>query len=156
MQGAIAVETPLGVIRGRDAIYLGAITAEAIQRRVTITGQIYGGLCSRNPEGWDWAYELQFDQVQAWRCVTLDLCDPTGKVASFEELVESEWMDELRKRDAGLLVDRVHYRVWTYDDTFEFICDRRFGLELRALSPQEQRLFIRLGNRPPTGPAEAR
>lgn len=122
-QKRVAVVTPVGVIRGRDAVYLNAVDLDHDARRVTLRGELNPRLCSEAPRGDDWPrYELVFRDVLALRMTELDLDDGDGP-SSFDEVHGSRWLEALRARDHSAKVSAAHrhFVLEAYDDVFELI-----------------------------------
>ena len=63
MEKAAAIDTCLGVLNGRDCIYLNQVKRDALDN-LTFTGDINGHLISRHKDEKEWfPYTLIFDNV---------------------------------------------------------------------------------------------
>lgn len=72
MEKATAVNTCLGVLKGRDCIYLDQVKQDALNN-LTFTGDINGHLISQCRDEKDWfPYTLTFRQVLAYFTCELD------------------------------------------------------------------------------------
>jgi hypothetical protein len=132
MEHRVAVDTIVGVIRGRSAIYLDEIQFSKLGS-VTLKGHLSGRCCSRPINAADWIpYRLTF-RPQIWMQTSIDLHEEDGYASSVDEVVESRWIEEIRSRRAGHYVTPAykHYVVSTYDDIFDFVAEG-FTLELGA------------------------
>jgi len=119
----VAVVTPVGVVRGRDAVYLDAVDLDYTARRVGFRGTLNPALCSEAPRGDDWpGYEIVFRDVLALRMTELDLDGGEGG-SSFDEVVGSRWLKALKARDRAAKVSagHRHFVPETYDDVFELV-----------------------------------
>ena len=128
------INTVLGVISGRDAIFLD----EAIYggNRIELRGEINSNLCSNSIEKDSFiAFSLMFAGVMGITMIELDLNDDFGR-SSFDRVVNSVWMNELRLRDhtAKVKPNLEHYFVATYDDVFNIAC---LSFELTILNTRK-------------------
>ena len=111
------IETALGELHGRDAIFLEELQQKGI--RLLFRGEINGALCRRAPEKKNmWLrYELELVNVLAYDCRELDVCT-WNTISSFDEIAESTWLLELDLTDRlreFKLPEAHHYIVSTYD-----------------------------------------
>ena len=84
MEKATAVNTCLGVLKGRDCIYLDQVKQDALNN-LTFTGDINGHLVSQHRDEKDWfPYTLTFRQVLAYFTCELD---------TYENLAGTEYLD---------------------------------------------------------------
>ncbi|MFW5437157.1 hypothetical protein [Paenibacillus apiarius] len=118
------VETELGFISGRDAIYVDAIHYDYNCRTVTFKGEFNGALCSNASSDEFIAYEMVFESVYVFKSIELDVCmelmDPVEVTAcSFMEYVESELLDTVEK---ARNIKLKHFLLQTYDDVFIIAC----------------------------------
>jgi hypothetical protein len=115
------VETPLGVAKGRDAIFLDAIKLTQGTSRLRLDGELNTGLCSAGEDssaGFA-PYRITFSGVLALKIIELDSWDGESE-SSFDEIISSDWIRELGgKVTAG----HRHYLVQTYDDVIEVVCE---------------------------------
>ena len=131
MQTYKPVETDLGILEGRDCIYLDEVFLKDNQTTLILVGEINGNLCSNKQSGKFISFELIFSGVIALQMIELDSWDFASK-ASFDEVVESDWIGEL-----GGKVDSTHrhYLVQTYDDVFDVVC-HSYQLKLKSVLRQ--------------------
>ena len=137
MQHAVPVDTPVGILTGRDAISLDESTLPAAYGdTLTLVGELNGRCCSRNPAAPNWRYTITFTDVHGVRIAAVEFSDHPDHVASFEEVLESDWLADMQRADPpeNLHGDAAHYRFWTNDDVFEIICAREFALVLTPLT----------------------
>ena len=110
----IPIETSLGVLFGRDCIFLDAVSFSDVDRVLHIEGEI-GGDRLANGAGNVWIpYELKFINVLWYQQRDLD-SDWTWE-ASFEERKNTP---ALRRFPTA----KHHYFVQTYDDIFDVLCE---------------------------------
>jgi len=126
------VQTPLGVLRGRDCIYLDAAAFENGTSELVLRGAINGELVGAGPAG-DFAYVLRFTGVLAVRMVELDSWEGNA-LSSFDEVLGSLWAAELGGKVSAA---HRHLCIATYDDVFDVICSA-FTLQLRACEAPER------------------
>ena len=115
------VETSLGVISGRDAIYLDEITLVIAERKLVLRGEFNGHLCSKRTHGFI-PYELIFHRVSDHKLTDLNQFGFERGVSSFDEIVGTGAPKE--------------FLVRTYDDVLEVVCD---GYQLVVLSDDPPR-----------------
>ena len=110
-----AIATELGIIRGRDALYLDNAIFKDGMNTLVLEGQANGNLCSKPQRGSYLAYRLTFKGVLAVKMIELDSWD-CDAVSSFDEVHDSEWIRDLR----GKVTDQHrHFCVQTYDEVFD-------------------------------------
>ncbi len=130
MQISKLIETEIGVLWGRDCVYLDH-TSKPDAGALLLCGTINCGIV-RNfmpPPGWEQAedlpFELLFHNVLGFQMLELDAWgtqndDSTALSEScFEEVVESMWL----KRVNAKLTRLRHLRLATYDDVFDVLCE---------------------------------
>ncbi|WNG31289.1 hypothetical protein F0U62_01205 [Cystobacter fuscus] len=122
MGSSTPVETNIGTLHGRDAIYLDRCTQTAQQ--LEFEGEINGALCSDPSRKNSWlAYRIRFLSVQAFEARELEICRwPT--TSSFDEVRDSEWL-----RSLDLSARHKHYIISTYDFAYQ-IAATGFELEI--------------------------
>ena len=87
MGKATTVNTCLGVLKGRDCIYLDQVKQDALNNLI-FTGDINGHLVSQHRDEKDWfSYTLTFRQVLAYFTCELD---------TYENLAGTEYLDYFR------------------------------------------------------------
>lgn len=93
MEKATAVNTCLGVLKGRDCIYLDQVKQDALNN-LTFIGDINGHLVSQHRDEKDWfPYTLTFRRVLAYFACELD---------TYENLTETE-LAQITSLDGALL-----------------------------------------------------
>ena len=126
MEKATAVNTCLGVLMGRDCIYLDQVKQDALNN-LTFTGDINGHLISQHRDEKDWfPYTLTFRRVLAYFACELDTYENLAWMghldgSSFDLIEDSTWLKSLPVRedfDKGIYQ---HYRLFTYDDVYDII-----------------------------------
>ncbi|MCE5170832.1 hypothetical protein LQV63_16130 [Paenibacillus profundus] len=118
------VETELGFISGRDAIYVYDIHYDYNRRTVTLQGEFNGLLCSDISSEEFIAYEMIFEDVYVFKSIELDVClelMDTEEVTycSIGEYTESDLLETIKK---ARNVHLKHYVIQTYDDVFVIAC----------------------------------
>jgi hypothetical protein len=114
------VNTSVGLLRGRDCIYLDSVSLPDEVRVLILRGEINGDLCERRAPGASLPFEACFSGVMAIRVLELDSWSFTGET-SFDEVLESSWIAELGGK---VTPEHRHFIVQTYDDVFDIVCDR--------------------------------
>lgn len=126
MEKATAVHTCLGVLNGRDCIYLDQMKRDD-RDNLIFTGDINGHLVSQHRDEKRWfPYTLTFQRVLAYFACELDTYENltgTGHLdgSSFDLIEDSSWLKSLPVRedfDKGIYR---HYRLFTYDDVYNII-----------------------------------
>ena len=89
----LPLETPIGFLRGRDAIYLDALQYDG--NALILEGECNGHLASNMSEQWI-GYTLKFTGVLAFQVVELDSWEhscyqPVPIASSFWEVIDSYW-----------------------------------------------------------------
>ena len=115
MEKATAVNTCLGVLKGRDCIYLDQVKQDALNN-LTFTGDINGHLISQCRDEKDWfPYTLTFRRVLTHFACELD---------TYENMA----LPVREDFDKGIYR---HYRLFTYDDVYNIIAvSYEFAAEL--------------------------
>ena len=122
------IETEIGFLSGRDAIYLDEVIYNGFD--LALAGTINGALVTGVDERW-LHYRIVFSEALAFRSVELDswyhLYSPkVGKKTSFAEILNSRWKAELGGK---ITPDYKHFYFSTYDDVFDIVC-MDFALEI--------------------------
>lgn len=126
MEKALAVNTCLGILKGRDCIYLDEVKQDDANN-LTFKGGINGHLISVHQEVQDWfTYTLTFRQVVAYFCCELEtytnyLGGKFQYVSSFDVIEESHLLKSLLLSDDLNKGIYRHYRLFTYDEVFNII-----------------------------------
>lgn len=111
------ITTELGIIEGRDGIYLDSMKQEFSPSRLFFVGEINSDLCTNNQLTHKWyAYEIVFNTVEAYDCRWIDI-SRWKTVSSFDEIHESNFIDKLGLATEGLN----HYLFSTYDYIYSVI-----------------------------------
>ena len=125
MEKAIAVNTCLGVLNGRDCIYLDQVKWDALE--LIFTGDINGHLISQHRDEKRWfPYTLTFQRVLAYFACELDTYENLTGVrsldgSSFDLVEDSSWLKSLPvRKDFSKNIYR-HYRLFTYDSVYNII-----------------------------------
>lgn len=130
MQISKLIETEIGVLWGRDCVYLDHTSktdAGTLLLRGTINCRIVRNYLP--PPGWEEAedlpYELLFRNVLGFQMLELDAWGTQNEDLSalsescFEEVENSMWLKRLHDK----LVRLRHLRLATYDDVLEVLCE---------------------------------
>ena len=74
-------------------------------------------------ENIEWVkYSITFSGILLFRMIELDFEDFKGQ-SSFDEVINSDWISEMRKNSSGKLTpNHKHYFLQTYDDIFDIVC----------------------------------
>ena len=120
-QRYVPIETPLGELRGRDAIYLDEVSiGEGV---LTLRGELNGRLLSQPRESYV-GYALTFNGLIAFSMTTLEASAEFG-ASSFDEVLHSGWLRNIRNNvepDVLSCDGLRHFFIRTYDDVFSVIC----------------------------------
>ena len=113
----------LGVLSGRDCIYLDTLTQDEFGN-LTFKGEINGSLVE-NPQSAKWLpYTLKFGGVIAYFSCETDTyynIDSTEEKSSFTIIEKSKWLSELPIRDGEDKKKYTHYRLYTYDFIYNIV-----------------------------------
>lgn len=129
----LPIETSVGIIRGRDAIYLDQVFFDKTRQSIELCGEINGRLCSKNDADLEWIkYSLTFSGILFFTMTELDFAEPIAP-SSFIEIKDSSVIQQMRKADSAkkLTSSHKHFQLQTYDDVFEIVC-RSFELKIFA------------------------
>ena len=115
------VETPLGIAKGRDAIYLDAIKWTQRTSRIILHGEFNAELCSDGSRASTEfpRYTITFSGVLAVKMIELDSWDGESE-SSFDQIIDSQWIKELGGKVTST---HRHFLIQTYDDVIEVVCD---------------------------------
>lgn len=114
-------DTEIGIISGRDAIFLDAVKYEESLRTLTITGDVSGALSSKSNTDEFIGYKITFFDVVAYSSVELESWAGPDFQSSFFEIKDSKWLVDL---SSELFDKLIHLVLQTYDDVFEIACVR--------------------------------
>ena len=136
MGKATAVYTCLGVLKGRDCIYLDQVKQDDLNN-LTFMEDINGHLISQHSDEKDWfPYTLTFRRVLTHFACELDTYENLAGTehldgSSFDLIENSSWLKSLPVReDFDKSVYR-HYRLFTYDVVYNIIAvSYEFAAEL--------------------------
>ena len=132
------IETEVGIIFGRDAIFLDEVDFDYSNNKVVFYGELNSGLCSKITGKDEWIkYSLTFFSILGFQMIELDFSDFRGK-SSFDLVQNSNWINEFKKHDSANKVktEHNHYFLQTYDDIFEIVS---VGFELKLLESRERK-----------------
>jgi hypothetical protein len=129
-----SIETPVGVLFGRDTIFLDEFRVAERTTEVWLRGSIVGTHGSR-PQSEYLDYLLSFRNVLAFKVVELESSQAYGLDGVFGEVMESDWLKELAHGDK-FTDDHRHYFVQTYDDVVEVVATDH-DLRITGRSPRE-------------------
>jgi len=120
---SVPIDIGLGVINGRDSIYLNTIEFSNRTNHLHISGEINGDLCSK-PSAEKWIpYEIKFEWIIANKITELDTWESQQNwynTSSFDLIENSEWLEKLGGQK--LHNDHKHIIILTYDDVIELVC----------------------------------
>jgi hypothetical protein len=112
------IETEIGILNGRDAIYLDSFEYE-LHGLLRLSGEFNGRLASKPVDKFV-KYVLTFNNVLAFKVIELDSWDYES-ASSFDEIVDSEWC---RTLGGKITPHHKHYLFQTYDDVIEVVADK--------------------------------
>lgn len=112
------VETPVGWLRGRDALRAESVTFVDRTGTLVLRGEINGELCEHREPGLFLPFVLRFSSVLAVRMVERDSWQAGGE-SSFDEVIESTWIAQLGGKVTSF---HRHFVLQTYDEVFEVVC----------------------------------
>lgn len=119
------IETKIGVLKGRDAIYLDTFDYDGSD--LFVRGMMNGNLASNTTER-DIFYSIRFRGVLALQVLELDswfhLGWSSNRESSFDEVINSRWQASLGGK---VMPEHQHYSFATYDDIIDVVCH---GFEL--------------------------
>jgi len=81
-----SISTEVGVINGRDGIFIYKIVHDIRGRSMMVEGTLNGELCSNNYTGKEWiTFRLTFSDPVAYECQKLDRCHwENDTISSFD------------------------------------------------------------------------
>ena len=123
MEKLIGINTQLGIMHGRDAIFLDKINFDN-ESEVTLTGEL-------NSDKGDRQFRMNFKGVVFLSTIELDF-DERNEMESLAIIENSEKLKVFRMADHSSKTndEHKHYYVRTYDTVFEIVSDR-FEIELK-------------------------
>jgi hypothetical protein len=132
-----AIETVVGIISGRDAIFLDKVEILSGKYGMTFTGELNGVLCSENKASDKWIpYKISFDDCIYHSCHELDLySNERDLISSFDLVLKSDLLNSIfDKQDIGKFSNGSkenynHYVLATYDYIYEIVA-RDFKIEI--------------------------
>lgn len=117
------IETEVGIIKGRDSIYLDEINYDCVNKKVELLGELNGELCENRKDKFI-KYSLEFTGIYIFNMVELDLSyklvGMDFSVSSFVEIECSEKLNHAKKIRNKKLKS---FLLQTYDEVFEIICE---------------------------------
>jgi hypothetical protein len=120
MESREAINTELGLLCGRDCIFLDEVKVENSGGTLVLIGDINGHLCEEKSTDDYLGYTMRFHGVLALRMIELDSSYGVASKSSFDVVHSSEWASTLGGKVAS---QHRHYCVATYDYVFDIICD---------------------------------
>ena len=120
MTKMIPIETEVGIMQGRDCIFLDKVSLPNTST-LKLKGGINGNLCSKGIDDKEYSYTLTFKGIIALKITELESSNTSG-TSSFDECIKSKWLGEISEGDKFTNKHK-HYFLQTYDDVFEVICD---------------------------------
>ncbi len=129
------IDTEVGVISGRDGIYLDRLESDG--RDLTVTGEFNGSLVSRNAGNLEWIpYELVFQSVLSYFTCELDTYEAmteyrTDRSESFLLVEESPYLRDLPVRSDYKREEYHHYLLYTYDVVLNVLA-KKMNLKIRG------------------------
>jgi hypothetical protein len=124
------IRTPVGIINGRDAIYLDEIHLDLVKANTLALQGELSPFAGSERESDDWiTYTLVFFGICGLKVTELDSWD-FKCASSFDEVKDSEFLKSFK-----LDMEHKHYKVQTYDYVFDVVC-RRFDFSLGARRKQ--------------------
>lgn len=117
-----AIETSLGILKGRDCIYLDKVYKK--DRSYLFEGEINDRLLNNGKDGFI-KYKLEFKNVISMFTCELDSYDAinTNGVYSFEIIENSKYLKTIAVNDELDIKSLKHYRLKTYNDVFDIIAE---------------------------------
>ncbi|WP_195599396.1 hypothetical protein [Longibaculum muris] len=125
METLTAIQTELGILQGRDCVYLNTLIQDDFGH-LTLSGDINGHLIYNNTNEKDWiSYQLVFQQVLAYFSCELDTYEMIENNAdyqsSFVMVNASRWIEKLPiRKDIDCSLYK-HYRFYTYDFVYDIL-----------------------------------
>lgn len=122
MEQLIGINTDLGIIKGRDGIFLDQIIFH-LETHVTLTGEFCIG-------DEDIKFEMNFRGVIFFSAIELDF-DQRNQMESLALIENSNKIREFKRLDHSSKISKEHkhFYVRTYDSVFEIVSDK-FELSL--------------------------
>jgi hypothetical protein len=136
------IETPLGIAKGRDAIYLDEVIFKDRTNTIVLVGSFNTALCSNpNKTGIDFSgFRITFHAVLAVEILELDCWDWESE-SSFDEIINSDWIRSLKGKVSE---KNRHFLVQTYDDVIEVVCES-YTIEMTETEPSGSANLASLG-----------
>jgi hypothetical protein len=123
------IETSIGILKGRDAIYLDTFDFE-LHGVLKLGGEINGNLASSSIDRFI-RYSIIFSDVIVFKVIELDSWDYQFD-SSFDEVIDSEWCKTLGGK---ITPDHKHYQVQTYDYVIEIVASK-FNMSIDESIPK--------------------
>ncbi len=125
-----SIELPVGIITGRNGIYLDEVISSYSPHILTFSGEINGKLCSKNKKNLRWIpYKIGFINVISYECQNIDVC-------TWEKLTQSSFDEVSEKCFVNGTAYGDDYRCFyfsTYDYMFKIVA-KHYKVDL-ALPP---------------------
>ncbi len=118
-----AIQTPLGELHGRDAVYLDHVYMNYAKKELVLKGEINGGLAPKAVDDFI-PYELIFTEVYYFNMIELDVAlgmseQKYTQGSCFDELIDTPLLATIASARGK---DLKHFLLKTYDDIFEIAC----------------------------------
>lgn len=126
MEKAIPIDTDLGILHGRDCIYLDLAKQDKFDT-MTFTGEINGALVSKHKNQKEWfPFKLIFQRVLACYFCELDTYENLAGTSyldnsNFDWMEDSIWLQALPIRKDYIKDQYTHYRLFTYNVVYPMI-----------------------------------
>ena len=120
-----AIKTEVGLLVGRDCIFLDNAKFQNSMNNLKLSGGLNGSLCTESSSSEEISYTIIFKEILALKMIELDSNHHKAET-SFDEVINSEWIKNL---GAKVTNEYKHYYFQTYDQVFELACTG-YALEL--------------------------
>lgn len=131
MEQAIPIKTPVGILNGRDCIYINRVIFDDLDN-LKFYGELNEHLVAAHnqreiPKKLEWiSYELTFKRVLSYFACELDTYENLVETShlndsSFDIIEQSSWLRSFPIRKDFDRSMYKHYRIFTYDVVFNII-----------------------------------
>ena len=126
MQKIKIIQTEIGEISGRDAIYLSRMEESFSPHTITFFGELNSSLCSKSKEKKELIkYKLEFGDVLFYESFHIDYCDfEIELLSSFDEVLNPKLLTEHNLSSTYRV-----FRVATYDYIYQ-VCAKSYKLHI--------------------------
>lgn len=124
MEKLVGLNTEVGMLKGRDAIFLDRIVFDR-ETEATLTGDFNSDQGNKN-------FEMRFKGIVYFSAIELDF-DERGQMESLGIIENSEKIKSFRSLDHSRKTndEHKHYYVRTYDTVLEIVSDK-FELTIKS------------------------